>query len=77
MTADSPTDLVDRIQREWARAYPDLDVSPVGILGEQLTQISPADLLVMPGQCLPCRCGGDVGRAHEKNPSAVDLTEGK
>ncbi|WP_279101979.1 MarR family winged helix-turn-helix transcriptional regulator [Gordonia bronchialis] len=33
MTADSPTDLVDRIQREWARAYPDLDVSPVGILG--------------------------------------------
>ena len=29
MTADSPTDLVDRIQREWARAYPDLDVSLV------------------------------------------------
>ncbi|MYR06529.1 MarR family transcriptional regulator [Gordonia sp. SID5947] len=30
--ADAP-DLVDRIQQEWAQAYPELDVRPVGILG--------------------------------------------
>ncbi|GAA3724112.1 MarR family winged helix-turn-helix transcriptional regulator [Gordonia hankookensis] len=29
---DAP-DLVDRIQREWAQAYPALDVRPVGVLG--------------------------------------------
>ncbi|MCH5643134.1 MarR family winged helix-turn-helix transcriptional regulator [Gordonia sp. ABSL49_1] len=29
----APSDLVDRIQQEWARAYPDLDVAPVGVLG--------------------------------------------
>lgn len=29
----APDDVVDRIQGEWRRAYPGLDVSPVGILG--------------------------------------------
>ncbi|WLP91956.1 MarR family transcriptional regulator [Gordonia sp. NB41Y] len=27
------TDVVDHVLGEWARAYPDLDMSPVGILG--------------------------------------------
>jgi len=26
-------DLVDSIEAEWARAYPDLDTSPIGVLG--------------------------------------------
>lgn len=31
-TPDAP-DFVDRIQEEWARSYPDLDVRPIGVLG--------------------------------------------
>ncbi|WP_419221980.1 MarR family winged helix-turn-helix transcriptional regulator [Gordonia sp. CPCC 206044] len=31
-TSDTP-DLVDRIQQEWAQAYPELDVAPIGVLG--------------------------------------------
>ncbi|WP_132992958.1 MarR family winged helix-turn-helix transcriptional regulator [Gordonia zhaorongruii] len=28
-----PVDPVDRIQAEWARSYPHLDVAPIGVLG--------------------------------------------
>ncbi|MGC5255237.1 MarR family winged helix-turn-helix transcriptional regulator [Gordonia sp. DT218] len=31
-TPDTP-DLVDRIQQEWAQAYPQFDVGPIGVLG--------------------------------------------
>ncbi|ORM30146.1 MarR family winged helix-turn-helix transcriptional regulator [Williamsia sp. 1135] len=34
MTSDSaPNDIVERIGREWAEAYPDLDTTPVEVLG--------------------------------------------
>ena len=33
METPDARDLVDRIQDEWAQAYPDLDVGPIGILG--------------------------------------------
>lgn len=32
-TDPADVDLVDRIAREWAQAYPDLDTSPIAILG--------------------------------------------
>ncbi|PYE19393.1 DNA-binding MarR family transcriptional regulator [Williamsia limnetica] len=34
VTSDSaPNDIVERIGREWAQAYPDLDTTPVEVLG--------------------------------------------
>ncbi|MEE3849216.1 MarR family transcriptional regulator [Gordonia sp. LSe1-13] len=33
VTGPDTSDLVERIQQEWAQAYPDLDVAPIGILG--------------------------------------------
>ncbi|AZG45307.1 MarR family winged helix-turn-helix transcriptional regulator [Gordonia insulae] len=33
MTTPEAPDLVDRIQQEWERAYPGLDVGPIGVLG--------------------------------------------
>ena len=33
----------------------------VGVLGEELAQMFLADLVVMPGQGLPCGSGGDIG----------------
>ncbi|MEP9394032.1 MarR family transcriptional regulator [Gordonia sp. VNK1] len=48
MTEDAarPPDLVDRIMGEWAAAYPDLDVSPIGILGrvQRIASVTSAQL---------------------------------
>ncbi|MXP22746.1 MarR family transcriptional regulator [Gordonia sp. HNM0687] len=33
VTGPEVPDVVDRIQAEWAKAYPDLDMRPIGILG--------------------------------------------
>ncbi|WP_172398760.1 MarR family transcriptional regulator [Gordonia sp. i37] len=41
-----PRDLVDRIIDEWAQAFPDIDVAPIGVLGrvQRIAAISNAQL---------------------------------
>ncbi|MGW0044239.1 MarR family winged helix-turn-helix transcriptional regulator [Rhodococcus sp. NPDC003348] len=35
---DSPGDFVDRVRREWAAAYPDVDTAPINVMG-RITRI--------------------------------------